>query len=347
MFAYDTIPEQELKKVDNICVICWGLIGDVFIRISLLESLKIRFPNASLTVIVDPVSAVALENHPDVDELVKLSRKKVSTIKYLSQLLKTLYRLNRKRFDLSVDSYCGGSSVLATRLINARLRICYNHKRSLRAVNNYLVKKPDFCDNWTMELCKLLLPLGITETRRGTSYFCSRDSLEFADSWLADKEGKKAVINLGAGAENKIWSIKNYVSLAESISENDAFHLIILSNPGQNHLVQEFKALAPDKLNYSILPETSFANVAAVISRVGLIITGDTSIMHLAFGLKCPTLGIFTRTRPEIVDPEDSLHVACFKEGKEKDNCGKYYGTQELTAETSYGRFRELMLLIE
>lgn len=347
MVSYDKIPDVELEKIDNICVISWGLIGDVFIRIPLLEAVKQRFPNARLTVIVDPVAVVALEQHPAIDEVVKLSRKSRPFLKYLANTLLTSYHLNRKNFDLSIDLYGGGSSNLLTRLINARLRISFGHKRSLRKVNNFLVDLPEFSGHWTVELGNMLLPLGIKQVRRGTSYYCSKQTLQFADEWLADKPARKLVINLGAGAENKIWDIKNYVELAERIQQNHAIHPIVLTNPGQGYLVDEFSRHASDKLEFTVLPETSFANVAAVISRVGLIITGDTSIMHLAFGLKCPTLGIFTRTRPEVVDPEDCLHVACFKQGIEKDHYGKFYGTQELNPETCYAQFEKLISLLE
>jgi ADP-heptose:LPS heptosyltransferase len=345
--SYDKIPGNELEQINTICVICWGLIGDVFIRISLLEALKQRFPHTNLTVIVDPGSAVALENHPDVDEVIKLSRRKKPLFSYLKNTFSNLIRLRRRHFDLSIDLYCGGSSIFVTRFVNARLRICFNHRKSLRKANNYLVDTPSFCDNWTMALSCMLLPLGIEKIRRGTSYYCNNQSLEFADEWLADKPEKKLVINLGAGAENKLWATSNYVRLAEIIQKNHAIHAVILTNPGLEYLVEEFVRQAKDKVKFSVLPETSFANVAAVISKVGLIITGDTSIMHLAFGLKCPTLGIFTRTRPEIVDPEDCLHVACFEEGNEKDSCDKYFGTQELTPETCYAQFEQLLLRME
>jgi ADP-heptose:LPS heptosyltransferase len=308
-----------------------------------LEALKHRFPAAQLTVIVDPGSAVALENHPDVDETVKLTRKKKPIVSYLLQTVTTLSKLRREKFDLSIDLYCGGSSVMVTRIVNARLRICFDHKKSLRNVNNYLVEKPDFCHNWTMDLSRMLYPLGIEQVRRGTSYYCNSQSLAFADDWLADKPDSKLVINLGAGAENKIWDMANFAQLAAMIQQDYNYHPVILTNPGQEYLVAAFKASAQDKVKFSILPVTSFANVAAVISRVGLIITGDTSIMHLAFGLKCPTLGIFTRTRPEIVDPEDCLHIACFKQGNELDDCGEYYGTQALSPESCYSQFKELL----
>ena len=351
MVRYTKIPEPQLESIEKICVICWGLIGDVFIRIPLLEALRSRFPNAYITVIVDPSGAVALENHPAVAELIKLNRKTRPFIKYAKQTLSTYYYLNRKRFDLSVDLYCGGSSPMLTRFIHARFRICYDHKPSLRRANNYLVEHLGFCNNWTLELGNLLLPLGIKGVRRGTSYYCNETACEFADRWLADKPDKRLVLNLGAGAENKIWDIEKYVKLVWQIQQSYGYFPIILTNPGQDHLVDKFKTAVSEMIPestfmYAVLPQTSFANVAAVISRVGLIITGDTSIMHLAFGLKCPTLGIFTRTRPEVIDPEDCIHVACFKQGTEEDRCGKLFGTQELTPDTCFDRFEELLSVI-
>ncbi len=57
-------PRPELGDIGTICVLGWGLKGDLFIRIPLIEALKERFPQARITVVVDPGNVIVLENHP-------------------------------------------------------------------------------------------------------------------------------------------------------------------------------------------------------------------------------------------------------------------------------------------
>ncbi len=341
------ITNGELAQIKTICVLCWGLIGDVLIRVSLLEALKERFPESKLTVVVDPPGVVALKNHPDVDELVLFSRKKRPFLKYIYTVISKIRYLRRKKFDLSINLYSGGASPRIIRLINAKNRLGFNHTKALRKSNNWQVDHPDLCTNWTIEIGTVLLPLGIHTVRRGTSFYCNEQELSFADNWLSEIPKKHYVINLAAGVESKIWATHKFVSLAEMIQQKYNYYPIILSNPGQTHLVEQFRSIAADETMYSVLPITSFGNVAAIIKKSDFIITGDTSIMHMAFGLKCPTLGIFTQTRPEIVDPEDSIHIACFKEGRELDSCGQKMGTQELSADYCFSQFEKLITVLE
>jgi len=341
------IPSNELAQIKTICILGWGLIGDVFIRIALLEAIKERFPESKLTVVVDPASVVALENHPAIDEVFVFSRKKKPVFKYFSTVIKSILILRRRKFDLCVNLYSGGASPKMTRLINARLRLGFNHTKALRKANNIHVDHPSLCENWTLAFGTILAPLGITNIRQGTSYFCSQESLAFAKQWLSDKPKKMVVLNLGTGAKEKNWPIHNFVTLAKNIQDRYSYHPVVLTNPGQAHLVEEFASEAKGDLQYSVLPLEKFSNVAAIIKTIGLIITGDTSIMHLAFGLKCPTLGIFTYTRPEIVDPVDCIHIACFEPGLEVDECGNKFGTSDLSSELCFSKFEELVTLLE
>jgi len=343
----NTITENELSRIKSICVLCWGLLGDVLIRVSLLEALKERFPLANLTVIVDPVGFPALKNHPAIDELIMLSRKKRPFIQYIYTMLNKVIYLRRKNFDLSINLYSGGASPRITRLINAKNRLGFNHTNALRKANNWQVEHPDLCGNWTLAFGTVLQPLGIKKVRRGTSFFCTEQELKSASDWLTELPEKHFVINLAAGNEGKIWATDKFVLLAEMIQRRYKYYPIILSNPGQTHLVEKFRELAKNKLQYFVLPDSSFGFVAAIIKKSNFIITGDTSIMHLAFGLKCPTLGIFTQTRPEIVDPEDCIHIACFRAGRELDICGKRVGLQDLPVEYCLSQLEKLIDLLE
>ena len=343
----NTISDDDLAQIKTICVLCWGLLGDVLIRVSLLEALKERFPKANLTVVVDPSGFAALENHPAIDELVSFSRKKRPLLKYIYTMLSKVSYLRGKKFDLSINLYSGGASPRMTRLINAKNRLGFNHTKALRKANNWQVEHPGLCKNWTEEFGTVLRPLGIHKVRRGTSFYCKEQDLLFADDWLSEVPEKHFVINLAAGVEEKIWATEKFELLAEMIQHNYKYYPIILSNPGQIHLVDRFREIALDKLKYYVLPTTSFGRVAAIIKKSDFIITGDTSIMHMAFGLKCPTLGIFTQTRPEIVDPEDCIHIACFHEGNELDACGKKAGSQELSVENCFSQFEKLNSLLE
>ena len=77
----------------------WGLKGDLFIRIPPIEALKERFPQARITVVVDPGNVIVLENHPDVNQIFASGRKKTPIYQYVVNTISNTLALRRQHFD--------------------------------------------------------------------------------------------------------------------------------------------------------------------------------------------------------------------------------------------------------
>ncbi len=76
------------------------------------------------------------------------------------------------------------------------------------------------------------------------------------------------------------------------------------------------------------------------------VVTGDTALMHLAFGLKRPTLVLFTYTRPEMVAPDDAPCIGCFVENASGEMYrGKLAGSVDVPVELAIERFGDLVKL--
>jgi ADP-heptose:LPS heptosyltransferase len=340
------ISAQQLGAIEKIGVLAWGLIGDVFMRVPLLEALKKRFPDASITVIVDPAAAAVLEHHPACDRIVVFSHHKRGFKEYFSDYLPQALRLRREKYDLFINLYSGGSSPLLTRLINARIRLGFDHTRALRMANNLRVRTPSFCQHWTKALGAKLLPLGIDDAqiRRGSSFYVTDEARAYATQLLPEGKGYIGY-NLGAGRAEKRWPVERFVALAQQVQQTYGLTPVVFTNPGMESLAEEFaRGVGSDCIK---LPLLSLDQVGAVMQRCQAMITGDTSLMHLAFGIKVPNMVLFTDTRPEIVEPEDCLHVACFIEDPEHINaCGKPAGTVEIPVDYALEHVRQLFELI-
>jgi ADP-heptose:LPS heptosyltransferase len=341
----EVIAKSEIRTA---CFLYWGLIGDVFVRVAILEAFKQAYPQARITVVVDPQGKAVLENHPDVAEVYVLRRDKKPRLRYLRNMFGGVRYLRKQHFDLSVNLYSGGSSPLLTRLIHARIRLGFDHTPALRKANNLLVQHPSLCKHWTKQLAVILAPLGIpvAAVRQGTSYYCDQAALDFADKLFADDEHDYVIINLGARVAEKRWALARFVALAATIYEKYKLYPLILTNPGMEELAKEFCLQYRQYGHFKLVPLLPLNQVAAVMQHAKFVITGDTSIMHLAFGLKLPSLVLFTYTRPEIVAPSDCLHQDCFVENPElHDECGNPMGSPDIPLAMALEKFDELYRL--
>lgn len=338
------LTQAEQTAISRLCLFCWGRTGDVFLRVPLIEAIGERFPHALIAVVMDPPAVKVLANHPACSRIVAFNRQRSLSSRYFRQAITIAWRLRRERFDVSVDLYGGGTSIYATRFVQARWRIAFGHTPALRAANNVLVPHPSFCQHWTRALAELLRPLGIDpdSVRRGTSYFCRPEARVEAERILRNYASAKLVaINLGGGDVRKRWGLENFVALAEILRSEYGATPVVYTNPGMEELTEAFAARFAG--NYVRLPRLAFDVEAAVMERCHAVITGDSALMHLASGLKRPILGLFLVTRPEAVAPADCVFVPCYRENpRARDPCGRLSLDPELPVDLVAARYAEL-----
>ena len=345
----NTLAEHDLGQVDRILILGWGLIGDLFIRVPLIEAIKERFPEARITVVVDPICVTVLENHPACDRVIAFSREKRPLKSYVQNYITQVMGLRRENFDLCVNLYCGGGSPLISQLVNARTRICFDHTPELCRANNLMVPRPSFCKNWTHDLGRMLAPIGIPKNkiRRGTSYYCSQEAKEFAEKFLAENSASLLGVNLGAGADEKRWPVGKFVEFSIRANREYGLKPLVFTNPGMEQLADEFVSQYSCHGELLHAPLSSIDQVGALMEWCDFVITGDTALMHLAFGLKRPTLALFTYTRPETVEPEDTPNICCFVPGtRDTDACGSPMGTVEIPLDEAYLQFSNLVKFV-
>jgi ADP-heptose:LPS heptosyltransferase len=240
--------------------------------------------------------------------------------------------MRRKNFDLVINFYSGGSSPIITKLSGAKWRLGFDHSAKLRWANNIVVPKPDFSGNWLRAFGKLLEPLGINskDIRYRPFYYCSEADLAFAKDYVKAFDKPFVIFNLGASEARKFWSAQQHAALANWLYQQYGFIPLVLTNPGQEYLVESFKQHAPAELPVHYVPVLSFGKLAALFKFAKFLVSGDTGLMHLAFAVEAPVLAIFTSTRPEYVTPEGLTYVFCFKPGPEqyRDEFNKVLGSQ-------------------
>ncbi|MDF2529345.1 MAG: hypothetical protein K0Q57_225 [Gammaproteobacteria bacterium] len=325
----DTIPDY--TRIHKICVLAWGMMGDTLFRTAFIEPLKRKYPNASISVVVDNRGTGIFTHHPHVLEEYVFQHAKKPKWRNLLNQFKLISWLRGRRFDLLINFYSGGSSPIITKLSGATWRLGFNHTAKLRWANNILAPKASFSGHWIRALGETLRPLGIREQDivHRPFFYCSKLERDFATDFFAGLDQKWVAFNLGASDLKKCWPPSQHAALAHFLFQQHGLVPLVLNNPGQEFLVAEFKQHYPAEQPIRYLPVLPLGKLAAILKHCQFLVTGDTGIMHLAFGAQVPVLGLFTYTRPEHVMPEDGLCQACFSPDPVlKDEYGQALGTQ-------------------
>ncbi|QLA21674.1 glycosyltransferase family 9 protein [Desulfolutivibrio sulfoxidireducens] len=100
---------------------------------------------------------------------------------------------------------------------------------------------------------------------------------------------------LGASEDGRRWPVEHFARLGDAVWEKYALAPVLLGSGGERGLARRYLAQsrfpAVDLVGATSLPE-----LAAVVSRVRVLVTNDTGTMHLAAGLGTPVLAFFLAT---------------------------------------------------
>jgi heptosyltransferase III len=134
-----------------------------------------------------------------------------------------------------------------------------------------------------------------------------------------DKGWRCVAVNLSAGDPSRYWPANRWRLLLEhALSRNPATGFLLLTAPGEEHLGDKIRDALPQ--NRFIGPiGRSFHHFAACIAQADLVISADTSAVHIASAFQVPVLGLYPSaewnfkswqpigTRFEIARPADGV----------------------------------------
>lgn len=324
------------ESVKTICVNGFGLIGDLLMRMSFIETLASLFPNAKITLLIDRNRHTLVENHPNVDKLIIFDRRKKPRWAYIKNFCKLITTLRKARYDIFFNLYGGGSSNFITLLSGAKYRIGFYRKKFHKYAYTHPYRWPPFSGPWPQEFGLLLERFGIqkNELRNGASFYPRSDALNTIQPKLSAINKPLVLFNMGSGDPKKTWAVKNYASIAQYITEKYHCHIGVFINPGQEYLATELKQFAAKEkiADISFFAYDDFSCIGALMTKARYMITGDTGLMFIAFGVKLPVIGIFTKTHPDYVVADDSPAVICYAESAStKDDNNKPYCTNTIS----------------
>jgi len=314
--------KEDLKNINKIGVLMFGLLGDVILRTPVLHALKDIYPNAKIVAFVDPIGKAVLENNSDVDEIIVIDRKKEKNkLRQNYKKIRAILALRREKFDLLVNLYNGGSSRLMVMFSGARYKLgfCMQENQKIYNIENKCLedrlKEEQSLYNYMISIVE---PLSDKNFLLKPLFDLDNESFVKIQNLLEDniyKNEKFYLLNMGTSKEDKMLPIEKYFLIIQYIYEKYNYIPLIIANPGQEYLQQELinNYLKNSNIPYIQLPVLSLKEIASLIRLTPFIITPDTGLMHLAMAFDNYIMAIFTYTHPIFVDPKNEKFIAVYE----------------------------------
>ncbi|MED5526129.1 MAG: glycosyltransferase family 9 protein [Pseudomonadota bacterium] len=296
-FSADTIKQVALLRWDD-------KLGDAITSTLFIEALTEHRPDIEITVLTGLVSAQLFKDMAGNVRVEVLEKRSWDTAKTLNHFA--------GKFDLVVElgSSLGDRDLFALHQLQAAHYLGYG-KEDYQLFDVVL---PQHCQHFAdryLAAAKLLCPAATLDRR---FYVLGNPIAEAeAERFLAQLPiGPKVAINLFGSANHRQFNEEEALSLLSWWRSHFAEHqLLLLRVPGKDELLDK---LAATGFAVTTPAPASLAMTMAVLRRVDLVFSPDTSVVHFAGALDKPLVAIYNNSPRNFAEwrPLSEKHAVVF-----------------------------------
>jgi ADP-heptose:LPS heptosyltransferase len=279
----------QLPAAPRILLIRMERIGDVLVSVPVLRSLRDRYPQGRLDLLVSRANlAVRDAVLPFVDRVWCYD-------KTIRSALGLLRELRRAHYDVVVDLVDNPSATaqLVIRWCGAPAVVGLLHAES--GLYTHAAPLPDRSTVHPVErLAQLLLPFGIDPASQSLdlAYPINPADIETAQRTLGPNlRPLRLGVNLSGREAEKQWGSANYIAVVRHLMTKDPrFVISICGSPAD---ATEVRRVAFATGAQAVPPQSSLKEFAAIVHEFDLLLTPDTAVVHLAAAWKIPTVALY------------------------------------------------------
>lgn len=292
----------------KILAIKFKYLGDVVVCTPALRAFRQHYPDAELHVLVAREAVPVLAHTPWIDRVWGLPRQR-GKVK-LAQSMPMILQLRKESFTHSIDFVGNDRGAMLSRAVGAKNRLglitqrgpewrkwCYTQTIEELDPNRHEVVRDIYA----------LKPWGISlpDNLELETHFDPKLSSE-AHLMLP---GKPVIAHCSSSQRKKEWSLKSWLEF-HARANHHGEDLVFSAGPSEREqaLLGELRSHCKD---VKTLPKVDSLDLfMAVLAASKAVVSVDTATLHLAAGLKRPTIGLFGPTDSRRWSPPGPMHRA-------------------------------------
>lgn len=288
---------SEIKKI--IFLMYRDKIGDSIVNTIMYKELKKVYPEIEITVLTGKAGASILKNNFDIDKIVIWENKK--NIKNIN-LLK---ELRKKNYDLliNLDDFNFFKSLYIVNVINATVNMGFNKE-------DYKIY--DVSINWKQEIyhesdkcIEILKKFDIFRKSLNYSIYLSEEEMENAQKFWRNKKGLKIVLNFYGASKHRTFHILKCIEILKELRNIEFEYSVgIIFPPDKKKEILKISEKAGDSNVYIVDNILTIRESAAIVKKADVLITPETSLVHIASAFEIPQIAIYRdKTTKEVWAP--------------------------------------------
>jgi ADP-heptose:LPS heptosyltransferase len=322
-FQSQAAPPWQPGEIKRILFVQFGGIGDVILGFPAIKSLREAYPDARITLLVEPRAKGVGAFNPAIDDVLAFDAKARPT---LSQFVDIVAQLRSRYFDLAIASGRSAAMPALLLLSGARYRVGYaaNALKAALTIGVPLNQK-QYAGWMYYDLVGSFLSLPprdpqvvvASDDHAWAADFCARHALGEGEPVVVLHPGASRMAALRG--IHKIWDPARWAEVARTLARGGC-KVVLAGGPDDEEGVAailadlEDRPIFADRSGPGVVvahgQTKSLGQLAALIQRARLLIAVDSAPMHLGIAVGIPTVGLFGPTDPEKLLPPGTAHQA-------------------------------------
>ena len=283
---------KSIKLNDNckILLLRQDRIGDVLISVPFVKSLRKKFPNARIDIILSERNVGSKRALIDYVDKIWIYKKNIYA------LIKLIQDTNKQKYDLLIDLFDNASTTSSLLIKFIKSSYSLGLDKSNRKIYTHVVPlKPKDKFHIVDRVAELMLAFGINphEIELSLEYHILKEEKLWAENLLGIKSKEiRLGINLSGSSDAKFWGIDNYILFINKVKENyNNIEIILFAENKSADILQ--KIIIETKTKAAPFA-SSVHEFAILLSECDIILTPDTSAVHFAAAWNKPCIALYS-----------------------------------------------------
>lgn len=265
----------------RILIIHTAFIGDIVLSTPLIKKIKDTYPDSDITYVTTPVGEAILKNNPYLNNIIVYDKRgKHKGIKGVWELGK---RLRYENFNMVITPHRYLRSSILSWLSRSPVRKGYDiasgsflftEKIKYDREKHEVEKLLSFIDPENKKRYEIELFPGETEKMKGENF------------WKMNELSEKKVVVLAPGSKwfTKQWPVEYFNKLSEKLKELSNTKIVVVGGKDEINLSIETENII------DMRGKTTLLELADILSRADVVVTNDSSPIHIASAFKKPRI---------------------------------------------------------
>jgi len=317
----------------NILVIRMHRFGDILQVTPMLQGLKQKFPDGSISFLTGSDMTDLISCNPDVDEVFSIPEKEhrwflKNRPEQYSRIYNELYdflsELRQRNFQLIINRQYEFGGLVAWLLGAKEIRggafspergFVFTDDASKELFETVRTERSRNSRNLVDWGCRIAgVPLGCGEMLFRVPGAARSEAQDLLSRGGAKDDNPLVAVQMGAARSFRQWGTENYARVIEWLIRERDRRVVLLGSEDERGLAEAtVRCLGSEDDVINLTGKTDFKTLGGVLERCQYLITGDTGTMHMAASVGTPVLALFYGTAyPWETGPYGTGHLVLY-----------------------------------